>query len=216
MDQTRVLDRAGIVGRLAANAAVFRGLMERVGDDQARWRPDPDQWSLLEVVCHLADEERDDFRRRLDLTLHQPGASWPSIDPRAWAVERRYNEREVAPSLEDFLSERETSIRWLSGLMESGGAPESGGSAESVGPTEVPTDVGSLSDTGSPLSSGRRAAPDWSSTYDHPKLGPISAGDLLTSWLAHDFIHIRQMNRLHRQYLVAVMSAHSPDYAGRW
>ncbi len=99
--------------RLDANAGVFRNLLAGVSREQAVWKPEPEKWSLLEVVNHLADEERDDFRRRIDLTLHRPGEPWPPIDPPRWAVERRYNQRDLADSLEDFLAERTRSLEWL-------------------------------------------------------------------------------------------------------
>ena len=44
----------------------------------------------------------------------------------------------------------------------------------------------------------------------------MPAGGVLTSWLAHDFIHVRQLNRLHRQYLAAELSDCSLGYAGHW
>ncbi len=31
---------------------------------------------------------------------------------------------------------------------------------------------------------------DWSQRHAHPQLGPISAGDLLASWVAHDLLHL--------------------------
>ena len=39
---------------------------------------------------------------------------------------------------------------------------------------------------------------------------------VMTAWVAHDFIHVRQLNRLHRQYLTFELSDHSLDYAGPW
>ena len=57
---------------------------------------------------------------------------------------------------------------------------------------------------------------DWARTHEHPALGTMTAGQVLTAWVAHDMIHIRQINRLHREYLVAELSEHSPDYAGQW
>ena len=165
-----------IIARLAANADVFRALVHDVGPDQARWRPAPDQWSILEVVNHLADEEVEDFRTRLDLTLHRPDEAWPPIDPVAWAVERGYRERDLAESIERFVRRRAASIAWLEALE----------------------------------------APAWDRTSVHPRGQRMSAGDLLTSWLAHDLIHVRQINRLHRQYLVRELSEHDPAYAGAW
>ncbi|MEN8248433.1 MAG: DinB family protein, partial [Bacteroidota bacterium] len=43
--------------------------------------------------------------------------------------------------------------------------------------------------------------PNWQNTYHHPKLGPMTAELFLTNWLAHDHIHIRQINRLSYQFL---------------
>jgi hypothetical protein len=43
--------------------------------------------------------------------------------------------------------------------------------------------------------------PQWSNAYQHPKLGPLSAELFLANWLAHDYIHIRQLNRLTFEYL---------------
>lgn len=102
--------------RLAANAEVFRHLLASVPKEQARWKPAPEKWSLLEVICHLADEERDDFRARLRATLQRPPAPWAPIDPVGWAAERRYNDRDLTRSLEEFLRERARTVEWLGGL----------------------------------------------------------------------------------------------------
>jgi hypothetical protein len=165
-----------IIGRLRANAEVLAALVADVSEQQARWKPEPEQWSILEVVNHLADEEVEDFRTRLDFTLHRPGEDWPPIDPQGWVGSRDYASRDLHESLERFLAARRDSLAWLEGLE----------------------------------------SPDWTLSYDHPSAGPITAGDLATSWVAHDHIHVRQLNRLHRDYLVHELSRHSPRYAGRW
>ena len=165
-----------IIRRLEANAAVFAGLCRDIPERQARWKPTPEKWSILEVVNHLADEEVEDFRTRVELTLHHPGKAWPAIDPPAWAVERKYNESELGVTLARFLEERSRSVTWLEALVD----------------------------------------PDWDRAYEHPVFGSIAAGRVMTSWLAHDHIHIRQINRLQREYLVSELSEYSTDYAGDW
>ena len=70
-----------IIERLRANVDVFDALTRGVSEEQSRWKPATDQWSILEVVNHLADEEVEDFRHRLDLTLHRPGEHWPPSLP---------------------------------------------------------------------------------------------------------------------------------------
>ncbi len=95
-------------------AAVVSGLP----DADARWRPDGGGWSILEIVTHVADEETDDFRTRLELTLRDPGEAWPPIDPESAAVERRYNEGDLAENLRRFEGQRRGSVQWLRSLND--------------------------------------------------------------------------------------------------
>ena len=104
------------VKQMAANAETIRQLTVGVSDEQARWKPDAESWSVLEVINHLYDEEQFDFRVRLDHILHKPGIEPPPNDPQRWVTERQYNQRELASSVENFLREREASLAWLRGL----------------------------------------------------------------------------------------------------
>lgn len=110
------MDIEHLATQMAENAERIRALVRGVSEQQARWRPDPDSWSILEVVNHLLDEERQDFRVRLDFTLHRPGEPWPPIDPAGWVTERKYNQEDLEASLDAFLLEREASLAWLSEL----------------------------------------------------------------------------------------------------
>lgn len=110
------LDLPALTARLGGNAEAIRNLVAGVGKTQARWRPAEGGWSILEVVAHLRDEEREDFRRRLDLVLHHPGAPWPPIAPERWAVERRYQAADPRTTLGEFLAERRVSLAWLRSL----------------------------------------------------------------------------------------------------
>ena len=101
---------------LATQADLIRTLLSDVSDAQARWKPAPDRWSILEVINHLYDEEREDFREHLDHILNRPDDGWHPISPMAWVTERRYNERELATSLDAFLAKRRASLAWLEGL----------------------------------------------------------------------------------------------------
>jgi len=104
------------INQMASNAQTIAQLVNGVDDEQARWKPNADSWSLLEVINHLYDEERLDFRVRLDHILHKPGIDPLGIDPQGWVTERAYNERELIPSLENFLKERDASLEWLKSL----------------------------------------------------------------------------------------------------
>ncbi len=101
---------------LEANAARIAALVRGVGAEQARQRPGPDSWSIIEVVNHLYDEEREDFRARIEAVLQRPNELPPPIDPVGWVMARRYFERDLSESLDNFLGERQASLAWLRDL----------------------------------------------------------------------------------------------------
>ena len=102
--------------QMANQALTIQSLAQGLSVEQARWKPDPHSWSILEVINHLYDEERFDFRVRLDLILHHPDQPWSPINPQGWVTEHFYNELDLAQSVEDFLQERQNSLAWLRGL----------------------------------------------------------------------------------------------------
>ena len=59
------------------------------------------------------------------------------------------------------------------------------------------------------------SSPNWQHSNEGPN-GTLTAGDLLASWLAHDFLHIRQLARLHWQYVGAIADPYQTTYAGPW
>lgn len=130
---------------------------------------------MLEIVCHLYDEEREDFRARTRHVLDTPLEALTPIDPVGWVVERQYMQQEYAAMLGKFLEERQQSVTWLQSLQ----------------------------------------SPSWDNAYIHPKFGPLTAKMFLTNWLAHDYLHIRQIDRLKHQYLEHI-SGEKLDYAGGW
>jgi hypothetical protein len=110
------MDQKLMIEQLASHARAIATLTQDVSDEQSRWKPDEDTWSILEVVNHLYDEECLDFRVRLDIILHRPDVTPPPINPQGWVLEKRYNERELSESLKNFLTEREASLAWLRSL----------------------------------------------------------------------------------------------------
>ena len=89
------MDATNMIESLRRLAQPLAALLENADEAQARWRPAPGKWSLLELAGHLLDEEREDFRLRLELTLRDPALDWPPIHPGRWVTERRYAERDL-------------------------------------------------------------------------------------------------------------------------
>lgn len=161
---------------LAHNAANIKSLLTGVSQQEAQHKPAPDVWSMLEVICHLYDEECEDFRQRVDILLHRPDDKWPPINPVGWVSERKYSEQDFGAMLAKWSAEREQSLAWLDSLSD----------------------------------------PDWDKKYPTPFGFEMCAGDMLSSWVAHDVLHLRQLVELRHERVVQITQPYDIRYAGDW
>jgi DinB superfamily len=104
------------INRLKNNRNIYYNLFNNVNADMAVWKPAPDRWSVLEIACHIADIEVEDFRYDIDLILFHPEDPWPHFDEMDWVTSRKYNDQKYAETCERFLHERDKSILWLEEL----------------------------------------------------------------------------------------------------
>ena len=162
--------------QLTTNAEVVRSLVQPISDEQAQWRPNAETWSMKDVMEHVYNEERVDFRKHLKEMLSNPQLPWGEF-----RNEEYISMGSCRQALEKLLIEREASLDWLGALK----------------------------------------APDWD-VISQASFGPeenvltLSAGDVLVSWVAHDFLHIRQMNELLYAWNVQQVLPYSVQYAGGW
>ena len=56
----------------------------------------------------------------------------------------------------------------------------------------------------------------WDTPLKHPKLGTFTAYKMLSAWLAHDYLHIRQIMGLLYKYMETVGKNDMIKYAGDW
>jgi hypothetical protein len=112
---------------LQNSTEMIRALLTGITQEEAQFRPNPESWSILEVVCHLYDLEREDFREHLDFilstslkaSLHRQNEEYHAIDPQAWVKERKYNEQDFVEMQEKFFAERQKSLEWLKDISDS-------------------------------------------------------------------------------------------------
>ena len=112
------------LGRLPA---VLQALLGGLDEVDARTRPATGEWSTVEILCHLRDEEIEDFGARLRVIVGGAGEFAP-IDPERWAEERRYRDASLPEVLEEFRSRRQVSLDLLAAV-----APDTLAGARSLG-----------------------------------------------------------------------------------
>ncbi|WP_299437557.1 DinB family protein [uncultured Aquimarina sp.] len=162
-----------IIEGLSRNQQVFEQLFRGISREEYIWKDKPSRWCLLEIICHLYDEEREDFRKRTKHILNAPNQQFEPIDPEGWVLKREYMKQEYDAMLNHFLGERKASINWLHSLV----------------------------------------SPKWDTISIHPDFGEMTAQQFLANWLAHDYLHFKQITKLKLDYLEHI-SKESFSYAG--
>ena len=71
-------DRLPCLDLLEATPAILRGLMSEVSEEDARWKPAEDRFSIAEVLCHLSHSESHCYRARVDRLLSE---EMPEFEP---------------------------------------------------------------------------------------------------------------------------------------
>ena len=112
-------DPATLLTAAHAELAQMPGVLDRLvaGLDAAAWRarPAPAEWAPVEIVCHLRDEETEDFGARVRVVA-EGGDRFTPIDPERWAVDRRYLEHDGPRALAEFRERRAASLAFLDTL----------------------------------------------------------------------------------------------------
>ena len=114
-----MIDPAMLLGSTRTELARLpRILDDLLGDvETATWRerPAPAEWSAVEIVCHLRDEETEDFGARLRVVV-EGGTTFAPIDPARWAEDRRYRDTDPKTALAAFGERRAATLALLAAL----------------------------------------------------------------------------------------------------
>jgi hypothetical protein len=99
-----------------AAPAIYTALLSGVSQEQARAaRGGDENWSVVEVVCHLRDAEERGLERMRAMRDHEQPLL-PGYDQEAWARERNYAADDLQAALAAFLRFREQHIAELAAL----------------------------------------------------------------------------------------------------
>ena len=105
---------------LEATPAILRGLMSEISDEDARWKPAPDRFSIAEVLAHLSHSEGHCYRARVDRFLAEEMPEFEPDDARMHL--ELYKNRDPEVDFGHFEDQRETNIELLRGLPADAGS----------------------------------------------------------------------------------------------
>lgn len=105
---------------LEATPAILRGLMAEISEEDARWKPAADRFSIAEVLSHLSHSEGHCYRERLDRFLAEER---PELEPDDAQMHLEvYKTADPEADFDHFEDQRETNIELLRGLPAEAGS----------------------------------------------------------------------------------------------
>src|SRR5512144_2169789 len=106
-------DQLPCLDLLAATPAILRGLMTGISEEDARWKPADDRFSIAEVLSHLSHSEGQCYRARLDRFLTE---EMPEFEPDDAQMHLElYKNADAEEDFGHFEDQRETNIELLRG-----------------------------------------------------------------------------------------------------
>src|SRR6516164_3149576 len=99
---------------LEATPGILRGLMTELTEEDARWKPTPERFSVAEVLAHLSHSERHCYRMRLDRFLAETRPEFESDDAQMYLDLYRGADPEEA--FDQFEDQREDNLELLRAL----------------------------------------------------------------------------------------------------
>jgi hypothetical protein len=104
---------------LEATPQILRGLMTELTEEEARWKPAPERFSVAEVLAHLAHSEGHCYRMRLDRFMAEPRPQFESDDAQMYLD--LYRGADAEEAFDQFEDQRETNIEFLRDLPDGAG-----------------------------------------------------------------------------------------------
>ena len=105
---------------LESTPVILRCLMEDLSEDDVRWKPAADRFSIGEVLAHLSHSEGHCYRARLDRILEE---ECPEIEPDDAQLHLElYRNSDPEDSFDHFEEQRETNLEFLRELPAEAGA----------------------------------------------------------------------------------------------
>ena len=113
-------DELPCLNLLEATPAILRGLMSEITDEDARWKPAPERFSIAEVLSHLSHSEGHCYRARLDRFLSE---EMPAFEPDDAQMHLElYKNGDPEEDFGHFEEQRETNLELLRGLTADPGS----------------------------------------------------------------------------------------------
>jgi hypothetical protein len=109
-------ERRGCLEIVKATPARLKAALKGVPKAVLLFTPAPGKWSILEIVCHLRDMERDAYLDRYRRILAEDTPQLPDIDGDTYSLEGDYRNQKLSEALREWTRLRRESLKLLAGV----------------------------------------------------------------------------------------------------
>jgi len=107
------LERSALLNIVAETPARLKAALKGVPKKLLLWTPGPGKWSILEIVAHMRDMERDAYLARYRRILAEENPTLPDIDGDICAIRDDYRSLRLPDLLRDWLKLRKECLKLL-------------------------------------------------------------------------------------------------------
>jgi hypothetical protein len=129
------LERSALLNILAETPVRLKAALKGVPKKLLLWTPGPGKWSILEIVAHMRDMERDAYLARYRRILAEENPALPDLDGDMIALRDDYRGQRLTELVREWIKLRKECLRLLKSVK--GARWERIGTHESAGPLSM-------------------------------------------------------------------------------
>lgn len=129
------LERAALLHIVAETPTRLKAALKGVPKKLLLWTPGPGKWSILEIVAHMRDMERDAYLTRYRRILAEDNPTLPDLDGDVIAIRDDYRSLKLPGLMRDWLKLRKECLKLLKSVK--GSRWERIGTHETAGPLSM-------------------------------------------------------------------------------
>ncbi len=116
--KNEIIHPEGMLAVLKSTPAALETLTRDLDEYQWSERPEPEEWSLTEILCHLRDVDQEINIHRIEQMVTVENPFLPGIDSDSWAKERDYCKQSGPEALRAFIEARMRLVRQIEELPQ--------------------------------------------------------------------------------------------------
>ena len=107
-----------ILAIMSSTPGVMRGLTSGLQANSLLREPTPDDWAVIEILCHLRDTEREVHQMQIKILLEDDQPFIPRPNAAVWANQRNYLNEDGSAALKEFTAARISNLGQLKDLSD--------------------------------------------------------------------------------------------------